>query len=190
MKRYTLSEIHRALHTGNDLEMPDGDVVDEKDYDALAAAGEQVANCNKRLAAELAAAREHFDAVYSRNVYIEASLFISKARVQALEARIVDAETAIRAKTGDDSEYWLRWMPVTASETTGATIDSLTDSLLNVISGNRQDAKTMGAFLTHAIDHLRNGGKIATCESALADGTAVRLSLERVAASEPRAEGS
>jgi hypothetical protein len=43
-------------------------------------------------------------------------------RIETLEAerarlieRILEAETAIRAKTGDDSEYWLRWMPLQAT---------------------------------------------------------------------------
>jgi hypothetical protein len=53
-------------------------------------------------------------------------------------------------------------------------------SLWNVFRGNKQDAKTMGEFLTHAIDHIRNGGNFATSETKLADGTHVKLSLERL----------
>lgn len=37
VRRYTLSEITSALVSGNDLDMPDGYVIDEKHYDALAA---------------------------------------------------------------------------------------------------------------------------------------------------------
>lgn len=37
VKRYTLRSIYKALSSGQDLEMPDCDVIAETDYDALAA---------------------------------------------------------------------------------------------------------------------------------------------------------
>ena len=60
----------------------------------------------------------------------------------------------------------------------GAPVRAL--RLWNVLRGNKEDADTMGEFLTHAIDHIRNGGNIAACETKLADGTCIKLSIERI----------
>lgn len=53
-------------------------------------------------------------------------------------------------------------------------------SLWSVFRGNKHDAKKVGEFLTHAIEHVRNGGNFATCETVLHDGTQVELTLKRI----------
>ena len=53
-------------------------------------------------------------------------------------------------------------------------------TLIDIWKGNKNDAKTVGEFLTYAIDHIRNGGNYAFAESKLADGTPVKLSIERL----------
>ena len=61
-------------------------------------------------------------------------------------------------------------------------------SLWSVFRGNKQDPKTVGEFLTHAIDHIRNGGNVASCETKLSDGTPILISLKRVTASDAGSE--
>jgi hypothetical protein len=71
---------------------------------------------------------------------------------------------------------------ITGNEPPLKTADELISevSLCNVFRGNKQDAKTVGEFLACAIDHIRNGGNIATSTTVLADGTHVKLSVERL----------
>lgn len=53
-------------------------------------------------------------------------------------------------------------------------------SLWSIFRGNKRDAKTVGEFLTYAIDHVSNYGTYATCETTLENGTRVKLSMERI----------
>lgn len=52
-------------------------------------------------------------------------------------------------------------------------------SLWNVFRGNKQDAGTVGEFLTHAVDHIRRGGNYAKSETSLSDGTRVDIIIKR-----------
>ncbi len=61
-------------------------------------------------------------------------------------------------------------------------------SVWGIFRGNKQDAKTVAEFLAYAIDHIRNGGNVATCEATLTDGTPVKLSLERRSQSDAEAK--
>ena len=52
--------------------------------------------------------------------------------------------------------------------------------MLRVFRGNKLDARTMGEFLVHAIEHIREDGNKAVCETELADGKKIRLTVERL----------
>lgn len=83
---------------------------------------EQLMQERDAFAAELATAREHFDAVYSRNVYIEASLSSSKTRVQALSDALrnlhaVQPEAALREPFWQDVRRLLNYSQSSPSAT-------------------------------------------------------------------------
>ena len=53
-------------------------------------------------------------------------------------------------------------------------------SLWSIFRGNKHDAETVGEFMTHAIEHIRNGGNFSVCETKLDCGTDVELSIKRI----------
>lgn len=53
-------------------------------------------------------------------------------------------------------------------------------SIFRVFLCNKNDARTLGEFLTHAIDHIKNGGNFAKCETQLENGTCLEITIKRI----------
>lgn len=98
VKRYTLRSIYKALSSGQDLEMPDCDVIAETDYDALAAMLKQQDGELNQAADELAEKQASIRALEAGIELYKVELAVANEGWLAADKLKLDAQNQLSAE--------------------------------------------------------------------------------------------